>query len=125
MHIQHTLILNQHSRTALNRTRVVALLNLLSVHISAVLAHDIQLRVVKHFAEFLELVFGLGVVLLLLAHALEGLEVCAVFDEARDVDLRADEVADGAAGVEERGHHEEVHEGGAVAAAKKMVRLGL
>ena len=46
--------------------------------------------------------------------AFEGVEAFAVVDEAGDVDLGADEVADGAAVVVEGRGEEEVHEGGAV-----------
>ncbi|KAH3949152.1 hypothetical protein HBI25_009490 [Parastagonospora nodorum] len=59
--------------------------------------------------------------LLLLAHALEGLEFGAILDQARDVDLRADEVAQSAARVEKGCCHQKVHEWGAIAAAVRLL----
>jgi hypothetical protein len=119
------LVLNQQPRPHMNRACIVLRIHMLSVHVAAVLAHNIELRVIEHLTEFPKLVFLLALrlpVVGLHAHVLEGLEVGAIFDKTRDVDLRADEVADGAAGVEERGRHEQVHEGGAVAATGAVVR---
>jgi hypothetical protein len=93
---------------------------MLSVHIAAMPPHNIQLRMIEHLAQILKLVFRLFrrlVPVLLVQHALERFKIRAVFDEPRHVDLRADEVSDVAPGVEEGRHHQEVHEGGAVAAA--------
>lgn len=117
--IKRALILNQHSRPMLNRARIVLLINLFPMHTPTMFTHDIQLSIVKHLTEFLELVFRLirlFSTVLFLPHALERFEIGAILDEACHVDLRADEVPECTAGIEEGCAHEEVHEWGAVAA---------
>jgi hypothetical protein len=98
----------------------IALLDRLTVHVPAVSPHRLQLLHVEHLAEHMELVFllvGRRAALLDVEIVPERIEVGAVLDQARHIDLRADEVAQVAAGVEEWSHHEEVHKGRAVAAA--------
>jgi hypothetical protein len=65
-----------------NARAVFLFFQMLAVHASTKLAYNVKLRVVEHFAELLELVFGvvLGhLSVLLVDHVLEGIEVCAVF----------------------------------------------
>lgn len=90
------------SRASRARGPVVDLLDVLPVHASAVLPDRFQLAHVEHFAELLELVFVLSLLagvcavaflLLFCEHALQAFEICAVFCQAADVDLRTDEVA--------------------------------
>jgi hypothetical protein len=119
MRVHHTLILNQHSRPALLAIADVLIVQLLSVHVAAVPPYNVEFNMVEHLAQLLELVFVCVVIrsaFLALTHPLKSLKIGAVLYETRDVDLRADEITYGAAGVEEWGCHEEVHEGRAIAA---------
>jgi hypothetical protein len=107
---------------------IVLVIYLLSMHITAVLAHNLEFRIVEHLAELSELVFWLALLfssVLLGAHTLVGFEVCAVFHEARDVDLRTDEVANVTARVEEGRQHEEVHKGRTVTATMETLDAAL
>jgi hypothetical protein len=67
------------------------------MHVAAILPHCVQLRVVEHFTECLELIFWrllLFVALFLVKHAPESLEIGAVLHKTRDVDLRANEITE-------------------------------
>lgn len=74
---------------------------------------------IEHLAQLLKLVFrllGRLHAFLSVQHALECFEISAVFHETRDIDLRANVIAEVSSRVEQRSGHEEIHEGGAVAA---------
>jgi hypothetical protein len=119
-------ILDEHSWLVCNRATVVVVVILqnFSVHVTAMLADDIELGVVEHLAKLLELVLWLVChpsFLLLLAHVLEGLEIGTVLYKTGDVDLRAEEVPEDTARVEKRCCHEQVHEWGAITATVELL----
>lgn len=75
---------------------------------------------IEHLTELLELILCLlswCSTLFLSEHALEGVKICSIFDEPRDVDLGTDEVAEVASGVKKRRLHEQVHERRAITSA--------
>jgi hypothetical protein len=82
------------------------------MHITAKLTNSVQLAVVKHLAEFLELVLYLRLhnAIFLVKHALKGVEISGILYKTGDVDLSANEVAEITSGVEKRRLHEQVHE---------------
>jgi hypothetical protein len=85
LNIKRRLILDKQTRTTHDARLVVLLVDMVAVHVAAVLAHRIEFHVVEHLTELLELVLGLflmRVALLLVEHALERVEIGAVLDEA-------------------------------------------
>jgi hypothetical protein len=73
------------------------------MHIAAESTHSIELAMVEHFAELLELILRLSwlcMTLFLVEHALESVQVSRIFDKAGNIDLSADEVAENTTGVE-------------------------
>jgi hypothetical protein len=101
--IHHWLILDQQSGS-LHCVRLITLIcNVISMHIAAESTHSIELAMVEHFAELLELILRLSwlcMALFLVEHALESVQVSGVFDKAGNIDLSADEVAENTTGVE-------------------------
>jgi hypothetical protein len=97
------LILDQQSGS-LHCVRLIALIcNVISMHITTESTHSIELAMVEHFAELLELILRLSwlcMAISLVEHALESVQVSGVFDKAGNVDLSADEVAKNTTGVE-------------------------
>lgn len=102
----------------MNRIRLLVLVfKMFSMHVATKFADSVQLAMIEHLAELLEFVlcfFGRCIALFLVEHALEGVEIRGILHETGDVDLGADEVAQGASRVKERCLHEQVHERGAV-----------
>jgi hypothetical protein len=83
--VKRRLILDEQTRAAHDARLVVLLVDVVAVHVAAVLAHRVEFHVVEHLTELLELVLSLLLVyvaLLLVEHALECVEIGAVLDEA-------------------------------------------
>jgi hypothetical protein len=81
---------------------LIWIIYLLVVHLATMFAHNVEFNDVEHLAELLEFVFfdpffGLAVGIFghfkLRNHALKTLQVSAILDEAANVDLSADEIA--------------------------------
>jgi hypothetical protein len=103
LNVDSRLIFDEKAGATHDARLVVLLVDVVAMHVAAILAYRIEFHIVEHLTEFLELVLGLfllGDAFLLVEHALERVEIGAVFDEARHVDLRADKVPESAPRVE-------------------------